>query len=74
MYFESFADFLAMGHHGPYVWSAWGVTLAIVLWNIIQPLRLRRRLLQEQAAQLRREQGAAAKAGASARDGADPSP
>lgn len=76
MYFDSFADFLAMGRHAPYVWSAWGLTFVIVLWNIIQPLRQRRRLLQEQAAQLRREQGAAVKAGAiaSVRDGADPSP
>ncbi|WP_134629292.1 heme exporter protein CcmD, partial [Pseudomonas aeruginosa] len=24
MSFESFGDFLAMGHHGPYVWSAYG--------------------------------------------------
>lgn len=55
MAFDSFADFLAMGRHGPYVWSAYGLTLAIVLWNILQPWRQRRRLLREQAALLRRE-------------------
>jgi heme exporter protein D len=67
MAFDSFADFLAMGKHAPYVWSAYGVTFAIVLWNILQPWLRRRRLLAEQAALLRREQRAAA------RDAAAPS-
>jgi heme exporter protein D len=76
MYFQSFADFLAMGHHGPYVWSAWGLTLAIVLWNILQPWRTRRRLLREQAALLRREQGATPRkpAAPGGRDAHDSSP
>lgn len=74
MYFDSLADFLAMGHHAPYVWSAYGVTFAIVVWNVLQPWRLRRRLLREQAALLRREQGGARAAAASAaREGADQS-
>ena len=30
MSFASFADFLAMGHHGPYVWSAYGISLAVI--------------------------------------------
>jgi len=55
MAFETFADFLAMGRHAPYVWSAYGLTFAIVLWNVAQPWRQRRRLLREQAALLRRE-------------------
>lgn len=71
MAFESFADFLAMGKHGPYVWSAYGLTFAIVLWNIVQPWRQRRRLLREQAALLRREQRDARSA-ASVRDDANP--
>jgi heme exporter protein D len=58
MYFDSFAEFLAMGRHAPYVWSAYGLTFAIVLWNVLQPWRRRRALLQEQAALLRREQRA----------------
>lgn len=31
MYFHSFADFLAQGHHGFYVWLAYGVTLFVLL-------------------------------------------
>ncbi|HET8730331.1 MAG TPA: heme exporter protein CcmD [Moraxellaceae bacterium] len=72
MYFDSLADFLAMGKHAPYVWSAYGVTFAVVLWNVLQPWRTRRQLIQEQAAQLRREKkGATPRGGAVApRDGA----
>ena len=68
MYFDSFAEFLAMGNHGPYVWGAWGLTFAIVVWNVLQPWRQRRRLLREQAALLRREQGAGQRTGAVTRD------
>ena len=71
MFFDSFADFLAMGKHAPYVWSAYGVTFVVVLWNVVQPWRTRRQLIQEQAAQLRREKGAAPRGSAVApRDGA----
>jgi len=31
MAFDSLADFMAMGSHGPYVWSAWGVTLGLLV-------------------------------------------
>lgn len=36
MAFASFAEFLAMGGHAPYVWSAWGVTallLLLIVWH-----------------------------------------
>lgn len=56
MAFESLADFLAMGgRHGPYVWTAYGVSFAIVLWNVLQPWWQRRKLLKEQAGALKRE-------------------
>ena len=34
MAFETFADFMAMGKHGPYVWSAYGITLLVVVANV----------------------------------------
>lgn len=55
MAFESFADFLAMGKHAPYVWSAYGITFLIVLWNVCQPIFMRQRLLKEQKAAMKRE-------------------
>jgi heme exporter protein D len=66
MAFETFAEFLAMGRHGSYVWSAYGITFAIVAWNVLQPWLQRRRLMREQAALLRREQRAATRDGDSA--------
>lgn len=27
-------EFLAMGGNGAYVWSAYGITLAVLIWNI----------------------------------------
>jgi heme exporter protein D len=55
MAFDSFAEFLAMGRHGPYVWSAYGLSFAIILWNVVQPWLTRRRWLKEQSAQLKRD-------------------
>ncbi|HHK0528650.1 TPA: heme exporter protein CcmD [Pseudomonas aeruginosa] len=55
MSFESFGDFLAMGYHGPYVWSAYGISLLVLAINVAEPLLARRRYLQEEARRLRRE-------------------
>jgi len=54
--FESFADFVAMGKHGPYVWSAYGITLVVVAANIVAPLVRRRGLEEEIRRKARREQ------------------
>jgi heme exporter protein D len=54
MEFNSVSEFLAMGHHGLYVWLSYGLTAVIIALNVAQPL-LRRRLLKEQAQRLRRE-------------------
>ena len=56
MYFESFAEFLAMGKHGPYVWSAYGITLAVLALNVVLPILARRRYLKDEARRLRREE------------------
>ena len=55
MKFASFGDFLAMGHHGLYVWSAYGICLLVLAINVVMPLLARRRYLQEEARRLRRE-------------------
>jgi len=43
MYFDSMSEFIAMGGHGFYVWLAYGVFLAVVIWNIAM-LRINRSL------------------------------
>lgn len=54
-YFDSLADFLAMGDHGLYVWTAYAVGAAVFLFNLISPRLLRRRLVTEHKRRLRRE-------------------
>jgi heme exporter protein D len=56
MSFESFGAFLAMGGHGPYVWSCYGLTLAVLLFNGLAPGRRMRRFLREQGARQRRQE------------------
>jgi heme exporter protein D len=55
MEFHSFAEFIAMGRHGFYVWLSYGLTLLVIAANIAWPVLDRRRLLKEQARRLRRE-------------------
>ncbi|MBV7483595.1 heme exporter protein CcmD [Bordetella sp. BOR01] len=53
--FSSLDDFLAMGNHGVYVWSAYGLCLALLAWNALLPMLARRRYLKSLARRLRRE-------------------
>jgi heme exporter protein D len=55
MSFESFSDFLAMGKHGLYVWSAYGICFTVLAINVLAPVVARRRHLQQEARRLRRE-------------------
>ncbi|POD75554.1 heme exporter protein CcmD [Pseudomonas syringae group genomosp. 3] len=55
MSFESFSDFLAMGRHGLFVWSAYGLCLLVLLINVTLPVLARWRYLQQQAQRLKRE-------------------
>jgi heme exporter protein D len=54
MNFATFADFLAMGRHGLYVWSAYGCCMVVLGWNLAVPLLGRRRLRARAAQQARR--------------------
>jgi len=57
--FENFDAFIAMGGHGPYVWAAYGLSLAIMAWLAIAPLRRQRALLADlrQRTQAQRQRG-----------------
>ena len=55
MSFASFGDFIVMGHHAVYVWSAYGICLAVLGLNVALPIMARRRYLQQEARRLRRE-------------------
>jgi heme exporter protein D len=53
--FASFGEFLAMGHHGLYVWTAYGICLSVLVLNVALPVLARRRYLQQEARRLRWE-------------------
>ncbi|MCH2339427.1 heme exporter protein CcmD [Pseudomonas sp. NPDC047963] len=56
MNFSSFSEFIAMGNHGLYVWTSYGISLAVLVLNVALPVMARRRYLQDEARRLRREE------------------
>lgn len=54
--FASFADFIAMGKHGLYVWLSYGIGLGIILYNVVAVLLKKERFFNEAKRRLRREQ------------------
>ena len=44
-----------MGGYAFYVWTAYGITAAVLFFNVVAPLRQRRRLLADLQRKLRRE-------------------
>lgn len=57
--FEDFEAFISMDGHGPYVWAAYGLSLAIMAWLALAPLRRQRTLLADmrQRMQAQRQRG-----------------
>lgn len=55
MFFDSFSEFLAMGKHGFYVWLCYGITLVVIVANVMAPILKRKKLIQQQARLQRRE-------------------
>lgn len=56
MSFASFSEFLAMGTHGPFVWTCYVISLAVLALNVALPIVARRRFLQDEARRMRREE------------------
>lgn len=55
MYFESFAEFIQMGKHGHYVWSAYGISIGLVIGLVLQLRARRRQVLTMIRQQIRRD-------------------
>lgn len=55
MYFDSLSSALTMGGHGSYVWTAYGITILVLLLLMVSPYRKKRRLLRELRGEYRRE-------------------
>lgn len=56
MYFDSFTDFMRMGQHGVYVWSAYGIFFVAVGLNLLLARRREQRVRAELARLARKEQ------------------
>ncbi len=51
---SAWREFIAMGGYGVYVWSAYGLSAALLVANLVAALRRERRVLQEIARELSR--------------------
>ncbi|WP_034837516.1 heme exporter protein CcmD [Endozoicomonas numazuensis] len=56
MYFDSLASLIHMDGHGIYVWSTYGIGLLIIAYNIVSPLRARKRIVAQIQRQVRSNQ------------------
>jgi heme exporter protein D len=50
----SFSEFFHMGGYAFYVWTSYGITLVVLLANVISPLFLKRNLIKDLANKARR--------------------
>jgi heme exporter protein D len=56
MSFDSFSAFVDMGGHGLYVWSAYAITLAVLGYNILKPMLMRKNIIRGQRQRLKQEE------------------
>jgi len=56
MEFASLSEFIAMGKHGPFVWSAYGITIAVIAGNILFPIMRKKALMADIKRKVKREQ------------------
>lgn len=46
---QGFSQFLAMGGYGAFVWTSYGLSAAVLIWNVVSAVRRERQLLRELA-------------------------
>ena len=46
--FESLAAFMSMNGHGPYVWVSYAITVAVLVFLLVNPLLQRKAFIQQQ--------------------------
>jgi len=56
MQFSSLNEVLHMGGHGVYVWAAYGLTLLVLVVNVIAPILKRKALVKELKRSIAREE------------------
>lgn len=48
LYFSDLKSFIAMGGHGPFVWTCYAITFAVLAYLVIQPRVQRKRFIKQQ--------------------------
>lgn len=56
MYFDSFSEFLQMGTHGVYVWSAYGISALLIAGNLWLAYHGQKKVREDLRRLARREQ------------------
>jgi heme exporter protein D len=46
--FDSLADFIAMNGHGPFVWAAYAITLAALIFLVVSPVLQKKAFFKQQ--------------------------
>lgn len=46
--FETFADFIAMNGHGPFVWAAYGITFTALIFLLVSPVLQKKTFIKQQ--------------------------
>lgn len=46
--FDSFASFMVMNGHGPFVWAAYGITLIVLVYLLVSPVLQSRQFFRQQ--------------------------
>lgn len=46
--FDSFAEFIAMNGHGPYVWAAYAITFVALIYLLVSPVLQKRAFVNQQ--------------------------
>ncbi len=54
-YFETFSEFIQMGKHGLYVWLSYGISLIVIVYNIVAVYIERQQFFSEAKRRLKRE-------------------
>ena len=52
----NWSEFFHMGGYAFYVWTSWGLTAAVLLWQYVQPKRRNAKIRQQLKRQQAREQ------------------
>ena len=52
----NWAEFFNMGGYAFFVWSSYGITLVVMIWNIVSPGMRRKKILAQIKRAIKREQ------------------